>query len=68
MCGLVGVVAGLPVAAQLSCASTGSPGTTPAKPHPYSNTQQSKNNTANAIVQQHSHKLLKMDKLMPETY
>jgi len=38
-----------------------------AEPHPNSNTQQSKNNTANAVVQQHSRKLLKMDILMPET-
>ena len=30
-------------------------------------TQQSKNNTANVAVQQHSRKLLKMDILMPET-
>jgi len=29
--------------------------------------QQSKNNTANVVVQQHSRKLLKMDILMPET-
>jgi len=28
---------------------------------------QSKNNTANVVVQQHSRKLLKMDILMPET-
>jgi len=45
----------------------GSPDTTPAKPHPKSNTQQSKNNTANVAVQPHSRKLLKMDILMPET-
>jgi len=38
-----------------------------AEPHPNSNTQQSKNNTANVVVQQHSRKLLKMDILMPET-
>jgi hypothetical protein len=30
-------------------------------PHPNSNTQQPKNNTANVVVQQHSRKLLKMD-------
>ena len=40
---------------------------TPAEPHPDSNTQQSKNNTANVVVQQHSRKLLKMDILMLET-
>jgi len=48
-------------------ASAGSLDTTPAEPHPNSNTQQSKNNTANVVVQQHSRKLLKMDILMPET-
>jgi len=32
-----------------------------------SSSQQSKNNTANVVVQQHSRKLLKMDILMPET-
>ena len=50
-----------------SCASAGSPDTTPAEPNPNSNTQQSKNNTANVVVQQHSRKLLKMDIIMPET-
>ena len=48
-------------------ASAGSPDTTLAEPHPNSNTQQSKDNTANAVVQQPSRKLLKMDILMPET-
>jgi len=48
-------------------ASAGSPDTTLAEPHPNSNTQQSKNNTANAVIQQHSRKLLKVDILMPET-
>jgi len=43
------------------------PDTTLAEPHPNFNTQQSKNNTANVVVQQHSRKLLKMDILMPET-
>jgi len=51
----------------LPAASADSPDTTPAEPHPNSNTQQSKNNTANMVVQQHSRKLLKMDILMPET-
>ena len=44
-----------------------SPDTTLAEPHPDSNTQQSKNTTANMVVQQYSRKLLKMDILMPET-
>jgi len=52
-CGSAGVVSGLP--------------TTIAEPHPNSNTQQSKKNRANVVVQQHSRKLLKMDILMPET-
>jgi len=43
------------------------PDTTLAELHPNSKTQQSKNNTANVVVQQHSRKLLKMDILMPET-
>ena len=47
--------------------AAGSPDTTLAEPHPNSNTKQSKNNTANVVVQQHSRKLLKMDILMPET-
>ena len=51
----------------LLCTSAGSPDTTLAEPHPNYNTQQSKNNTANVVVQQHSRKLLKMDILMPET-
>jgi len=59
-CGSARVVSGLPAEAD-------SPDTTPAEPHPNSNTQQSKNNTANVVVQQHSHKLLKMYILMPET-
>jgi len=42
----------------LMMAEAGSPDTTPAEPHPDSNTQQSKNNTANVAVQQHSRKLL----------
>jgi len=32
-----------------------------------SNTQQIKNETANMVIQQHSHKVLKMGILMPET-
>ena len=46
---------------------TCSPDITPTEPHPNSNTQQSKNNTTNVLVQQHSRKLLKMGILMPET-
>jgi len=41
--------------------------TTTGKPHPNSNTQQIKNETADVVVQQHSRKLLKMGILMPET-
>jgi len=41
--------------------------TTLAEPHPKSNTHQIKNETANVEVRQHSHKLLKMGVLMPET-
>jgi len=52
---------------QLSCASAASLHNTLAEPHPNFNTQQSKNNTAHGVVQQHSQKLLKVDILMPET-
>ena len=48
-------------------ASAGSPDTTLAEPHPKSNTQQTKNETVNVVVQQHSLKLLKIGILMPET-
>ena len=61
-CGSARVVSGLPAQA-----SAGSPDTTLAEPHPSSNTQQIKKETANVVVQQHSRKLLKMDILMPET-
>jgi len=47
--------------------AAGIPDTTLSEPHPNSNTQQSKNITANMVVQQHSRKLLKTDILMPET-
>jgi len=47
--------------------SAGNPDTTPAEPHPNSNTQQTKNETANIVVQQYSRILLKMGILMPET-
>jgi len=59
-CGSPGVVSGL-------LAEAGSPDTTLAEPHRNSNTQQSKSNTANVVVQQHSRKVLKMDMLMPKT-
>jgi len=36
-------------------------------PHPNSNTQQTKNETANVVVQHYSPILLKMGMLMPET-
>jgi len=45
----------------------GNPDTTPAEPHPNSNTQQTKNETANVVVQQYSRILLKMSILMTET-
>ena len=50
-----------------NCASACSPDTTPAEPHLNSNTQQTKNETTNVVIQQHSRKLLMMDILMPET-
>jgi len=49
-----------------SCASASSPDTTPADSHPTSNTQQTKNETANVVVQQYSRIILKMGILMPE--
>jgi len=61
-CGSARVVSGLQAEA-----SAGSPDTTLPERHPNSNTRQSKNNTDNVVVQQHSRKLLKMDILMPET-
>jgi len=39
----------------------------PAKLHLNSNTQQTKNETTNVVIQQHSHKLQMMGILMPET-
>jgi len=59
-CSSAGVISGL-------LASAGNPDTTPAKPHPNSNTQQTNNKTANVVVQQYSSILLKMGILMPET-
>jgi len=51
----------------LVCLSSGVCDYVVAEPHPNSNTQQSKNETANVLVQQRSRKLLKMGTLMPET-
>ena len=48
--------------------AAGSLDTTLAETHPNSNTQQTKNERANGVFQQHSRKLLKMGILMPETY
>jgi hypothetical protein len=45
----------------------GNPDTTPAEPHSNSNTQQTKNVTANVLVQQYSRILPKMGILMHET-
>jgi len=59
-CGLAGVVSGLP-------AEASNPDMTPAELHPNSNTQQTKNKTANVIVQLYSRILLKMGILIPET-
>jgi len=52
---------------RFGCASAGNLDTTLAEPHPNSNTQQIKNETANVVVQQHSRKLLEMGILMPKT-
>ena len=41
--------------------------TTPIQPHRNSNTQRTKNNTTNVVIQQNSRKLLMMDILMSET-
>jgi len=48
-------------------ASAGSLDTTLDEPYPNSNTQQTKNETANVVDKQYRRKLLKMDILMPET-
>ena len=64
-CGSARVVSGLPAEAKLCLA--GSPDTILAEPHSNSNLQQSKNNTPNVAVQQHSRKILRMDISMPET-
>ena len=42
--------------------------TTPTQPHQNSNTHQTKNDTTNVVVQQHSHKLLMMAILMSGTW
>ena len=41
--------------------------TTPTQPQRNPNTHRTKNNTTNAVIQQHSHKLLMMDILMSKT-
>ena len=51
----------------ISYASAYSPDTTQAEPHLTSNTQQTKNETTNVVIEQHSRKLLMMDIVMPET-
>jgi len=50
-----------------STASAGSLDITPDEPHPNCSTHKIKNETANAVVQQHIRKLLTMGILMPET-
>ena len=49
-------------------ASAYSPDTTPAQPHLTSNTQQTKNEMTNVVIEQNSCKLLMMGVLMPETW
>jgi len=46
--------------------SASNPDTTLAEPHSNTNTQQTKNETANVVVQQYSRIILKMGILMPE--
>ena len=48
-------------------ASAGNPDTTPAEPHPTSNTQQTKNETADVVIQHYNRKILMMGIVMPET-
>ena len=51
-----------------SCALACSPDTTPAEPpHLTSNTQQTKNEATNVVIQQHSRELLMMGTVMSET-
>ena len=49
-----------------SCASACKTNTTQNQPHHISNTQRTANKTTDAVIQQHSRKLLMMDILMPE--
>jgi hypothetical protein len=49
------------------CASACSPDTTQAQLHATSNTQQTKNETTNVVIQQHSRKLLMVGIVMLET-
>ena len=60
-CGWVGVVS------VLQTVSANSTDTTPTQPHRNSNTYRTKNNTTNVVIQQNSHKLLMLDRLMSET-
>ena len=50
-----------------SYASACNPDTTQTEPQPTSNTQQTKNDTTNVVIQQHSRKFLMMDITMSET-
>ena len=43
-------------------------GTNRTQPHKISNTQRTENKTTDAVIQQHSRKLLMMDTLMSETF
>ena len=63
-CGSAAVISWLQAEA---CASACSPDIAPVEPHLTSNTQQTKNETTNVVIRQHSRKLLMMGILMPET-
>ena len=51
----------------LKLAEACNPDTTPAEPHLTSITQQTKNETTNVVIQQHSRKILMMGILIPAT-
>jgi len=51
----------------LCCASACNTDATPTQPHRNSNTDRTKNNMTNVVIQQNSHKFLMMDILMSET-
>jgi len=61
-CGWVGGVS------VLQAASACNTDTTPTQPHRNSNTDRTKNNTTNVVIQQNNRKLLMMDIFMSETY